>query len=370
MEEPDPETEDLLAVHRALDDGEAKVQRDRHRAHHGHDDAEAETGGHAVVVDVHAPFHGARIEEGHGPEVVVGHDRHLIFQAVEKQEIAADLEAIDHRADAAEFEAAQAAIAAGIKTLEDRRIGTGVADLAAGDEHVLAAAVGPLVERKVLVALQRDLVEGVVTQDLFNGALQQAAFRRQQKRVGRVPRNGAANACQEVLALGGNDVFGFEELHIMDADIFQADGRGGGPVLIEPAREAELAAQARLAVLIVNAVEVIDAGVEAKLAVEQVGLAEGERIALQLRAGHGFRPEFLTGAAEGMAAQEIVKTGRPARDIEVAFRQGDGPGQTGIGVDADAEDQAAGRLLFHVDQDVLELALAVGIDDRHRGPNA
>src|SRR5438094_10619065 len=38
MEEPDPETEDLLAVHRALDDGEAEVQRDRHRAHHGHDD--------------------------------------------------------------------------------------------------------------------------------------------------------------------------------------------------------------------------------------------------------------------------------------------------------------------------------------------
>src|SRR6266542_3724075 len=47
----DPEAEELGAVALGLDDREAEVEGDRHRAEHGDGDTHAEAGGDAVVVD-------------------------------------------------------------------------------------------------------------------------------------------------------------------------------------------------------------------------------------------------------------------------------------------------------------------------------
>src|SRR5262249_6329919 len=109
MEEPEPEAEDLLLVLRALDDREAEVEGDRHRAQHRHHEPHAGPGRYAVVLDLHPRLHRAAVHEGHQEDLVVGLHRHLVLEAVQEHEVAADLEAVDHRADAAELEAAHAA---------------------------------------------------------------------------------------------------------------------------------------------------------------------------------------------------------------------------------------------------------------------
>src|SRR5437899_793665 len=104
---------------------------------------------------------------------------------------------------------------------------------------------------------------------------------------------------------------------------------------------------------------VISACVKRELAVEQGRLAEGDRVALHLRAGNCLGPELLSGATPGPAAQQILKTCRRAEDVEVPLVEHDAAGQAGVGVDADAEDQAAGPRLLHIDDDPLELAVAI-----------
>src|SRR5207245_1241573 len=126
-------------------DWEAEVKRDRHGTEHRHNNAQPEARGDAIVVDRHGAFHRAGIDKDHSIEMIRGQDRHLIFEAVEPFEVAADFEAAYHRADAAKLEAAHAAIAARIEALEDRRMRPGIRKLGARDEDVLAAFVGALV---------------------------------------------------------------------------------------------------------------------------------------------------------------------------------------------------------------------------------
>src|SRR5207237_2314059 len=107
MEPADGEAEDLALVEGGADDREAEVQRDRHRAEHGDGHAEAEADGNAIVLDLESAFNRARIEEGQRIEAVVGENGHLVLDAVEEHEVAAGLEPVDIRSDAAEGEAAQ-----------------------------------------------------------------------------------------------------------------------------------------------------------------------------------------------------------------------------------------------------------------------
>src|SRR5262249_22104248 len=147
-EQADPEAEDLRVIVGALDDREAEVERDRHRAEHRHDDAQAEAGGDAVVLDVDVALDRAGIDEGDGIEPVVGPDPDLVLEAVEELEVAAHGLAVDERADAAELEAADRAEAAGEEALEHRGVAAGPRNLRTGGQHLLAGAVGPLPDRE------------------------------------------------------------------------------------------------------------------------------------------------------------------------------------------------------------------------------
>src|SRR5262245_44629048 len=119
-EEPEPEAEHLVVVRRLPGEREAEVEGDWHRAEHRHDEADAEAGRHAVVVDlVDARLDGAAVHEADDVDLVVGQHGNLILEAVEEHEVAADLEAVDLRRHAAELEAADAAEAAGKVALVD-----------------------------------------------------------------------------------------------------------------------------------------------------------------------------------------------------------------------------------------------------------
>ena len=122
MREAHEEGEDLGIVRCSLDEGEAEVEGDGDRAEHGDDEPEAETGGDAVIGDFKLALDGAAIDEGHHEDIVVGHDRHLVLDAVEEHEVAADLEAVDVGADAAELEAADALEATSVEAFINRGV--------------------------------------------------------------------------------------------------------------------------------------------------------------------------------------------------------------------------------------------------------
>src|SRR4051812_2040640 len=63
MEEPDPEAEYLVPILRRLDDREAKVQGDRHRAQHRDHDPHAHARRHPIVLDLDIPLDRAGIDE-------------------------------------------------------------------------------------------------------------------------------------------------------------------------------------------------------------------------------------------------------------------------------------------------------------------
>src|SRR5262249_10506757 len=117
-----PEAEYLLSVAWPLDDGEAEIQRDGHRPEHRHHEADAEARRHAITFDLPLPLPRAGIDEGHQVDLIIGLDRVLVFDAVEKHEIAADAETVRLRADTAEREAAQRAETASVEALEDRSV--------------------------------------------------------------------------------------------------------------------------------------------------------------------------------------------------------------------------------------------------------
>ena len=129
MDEPYPETEELRVIAVGFYDGEAEIQSKRQRAQLGDLNAEARTCRNAIIAEFHGTFHGARIEEGHAVEMIVGQERGLVLQPVQELEIAAHLDPQGAGAHAAEGEAAQTAKAAGIETLEDRCVGAGDAKL-------------------------------------------------------------------------------------------------------------------------------------------------------------------------------------------------------------------------------------------------
>src|SRR6516164_9370180 len=99
--------------------------------------------------------------------MVVGEDRDLIFHTVEPLEIAADVEAVDDRADATKLEAAHARKTTGVEALVDRRIGARKAKLAVQGQDVASAAVCPLVGREVLVGVKVDFGKRKITQELL-----------------------------------------------------------------------------------------------------------------------------------------------------------------------------------------------------------
>src|SRR6185369_1284654 len=91
---------------------------------------------------------------------------------------------------------------------------------------------------------------------------------------------------------------------------------------------------------------------------------------LQLSTGDGLDAQFLAGAAEGLAAGEVIKARWEVRDVEVALVEHDAAGRSCVRVEAHAEQQAARSRLLHVDEDVLEGAVYFRIDDGDRGANA
>src|SRR5262249_19245853 len=136
--------EDLLLVERTLHDREAEVQGQRDRAGERRHDAEAEPGRNAVIRDVELALDGTVVEEAHDEELVVGEYGYLILNTVEEGKLAAHIQAVLIRADAAEGEAAEAVETAGVETLEDRGVVARSQQLAADRQHMFAAAVTPL----------------------------------------------------------------------------------------------------------------------------------------------------------------------------------------------------------------------------------
>src|SRR5262249_17980504 len=118
-EEAEPEAEDLLFITRPLHDGEAEVQGNRHRPEHGNGEAHAESGRHAVVADFHTRFDSAGVDKPNQVDLVIGKDRHLVFQAIEEHEVTADRDPVNLRADATELEAAHALETTGKETFVD-----------------------------------------------------------------------------------------------------------------------------------------------------------------------------------------------------------------------------------------------------------
>src|SRR5207248_849095 len=115
VEESEPEAEDLFAVLGPLVDREAEVQRDRYRAEHRHLNTDANPGRHAVIVDFHLPLDRPRIDEPDEIDLVAGHHRHLVLDAVQEGEGAADVQPLLERPNAAEREPAHAAEPAGVE---------------------------------------------------------------------------------------------------------------------------------------------------------------------------------------------------------------------------------------------------------------
>ncbi len=89
---------------------------------------------------------------------------------------------------------------------------------------------------------------------------------------------------------------------------------------------------------------------------------------MNLRAGDRFDAQFLAGAAEGPAVEEVGKAGRKAKDVEIALVEDNAADEAVVGVDAGAEHEAAGARLLYLDEDVLERARAVEL--RHAGTDA
>ena len=85
--------------------------------------------------------------------------------------------------------------------------------------------------------------------------------------------------------------------------------------------------------------------------VEEIGLLEGRRVALQLRARGRFETEPLTGSSEGGAVADVVPAPRQAGDVEVLLVDDDVADETGIGVDAGTDHEAAGLRFLGVDID-------------------
>ena len=86
--------------------------------------------------------------------------------------------------------------------------------------------------------------------------------------------------------------------------------------------------------------------------------------------GHRLDAELLSGAAPGVAAEQVVEARRRPHDVEVAFVEDDASRQAGVGVHADAEQQAAGLRFLHIDENVLVFAVGVGVEHRDRRPHS
>src|SRR5262249_22715538 len=108
-EESHPETKDLLAILRPLDNGEAEVERDRQRSQHWDRDSQPGAGCSPVILDLDIRLNRSGINEEDSVKLVVGENRNLVFQTVEELKIAADGEPVDKRPHSAELESAHAA---------------------------------------------------------------------------------------------------------------------------------------------------------------------------------------------------------------------------------------------------------------------
>src|SRR5262249_39823986 len=107
----------------ALHERNAEIESDGYRPKDGDHNTQAGAHGYAVVTERDVFIDGARVAEGHGPELIVGQDRHLVFGAVQELEIAAGIvmPELSEVTDAAKGEAAKAAIPAGVEPFVDWR---------------------------------------------------------------------------------------------------------------------------------------------------------------------------------------------------------------------------------------------------------
>src|SRR5262249_42398240 len=104
---------------------------------------------------------------------------------------------------------------------------------------------------------------------------------------------------------------------------------------------------------------------EAVGTVEHRGLAPAHRVTLQVGARNGLGTKLLAGATKSTSAQQLVETGRPARDVEITLVEGDAAVEASIRVHSDAKDQAASRLFLDCHQDVLEFLVAIRVEYGH-----
>src|SRR5262249_46642858 len=139
---------------------------------------------------------------------------------------------------------------------------------------------------------------------------------------------------QEVVADDRQIILRGEEGHVRNVHVLDAQAGADAQVLGQHVADGKAASQAPFDVFIEDAVVVVAGSRQAVWAVEEEGLAESDRVALQLGAGDGLDTQFLAGAAECPSFEDIVEAARKAKEVEVLFVEDDAPGDAAIGVEA------------------------------------
>src|SRR5262249_7385287 len=216
------------------------------------------------------------------------------------QDVAANLEAVDGRADATELEATQTAETARVEALELRRVRSRIAQLRVKRQDVPPGAVGALEDGPVLVEISIEDREREIARCLLHRQVEDVARRRPQVGVAAVAGGAQPQRGQEVVSLHAGVVRRGTGPDGLAVHVLDAHCRGQRPVLAEAPPQRDAAPQPALAVLVELPRVVVAADRQTVRAVEQERLTELNGVPLQLRTRHGLDPQLLPGAAEGL----------------------------------------------------------------------
>ncbi len=245
----------------------------------------------------------------------------------------------------AEVETPQARISPGEIVVVDRRVVPRDVETRAQTQDVAPGAVRPLTEQEVFS--QIDLGAGIVVgaDDLLERYLEQMAFGGKEAVVAGIVRQRRLEAVQDARAHDVQQVLRRAERRddrIADLDVRAAIGDRSRQVRRELIAESDATAQSLLVPLAVIAAIKIAADAETDVAVEEIGIGEADAVAVDLGTGNGLQAEPLSGPAPGYAVRDLPPTAGQAGDVEVLLFDQHRAQQTGVGVDAHAEQQPAG----------------------------
>ena len=123
------------------------------------------------------------VTEGYRHQIIAGSQRHLVLDVTDKVEVTAGEVAVRFWAGSTELEAADITGAAQEPAFIDRCIVAADAQHAMQSEHMSAAAVRPLIDRKVLRIFDGEDREDIGAKALFNADFKLVAFGRPQEGI-------------------------------------------------------------------------------------------------------------------------------------------------------------------------------------------